>query len=571
MSGFFEQLDAETLQHGGDVEDWVYVPYDQLTDEIGPLSRLDPETTGIVLVETSWKGDRRPYHRQKLAITLANQRHFALEQARRGFAVQYIVDTRRYGLVLAQAIDELGPLTTMEPAERELRADISELRESGDLEVLPHDGWLTTPEQFRESQDEPPWRMDKFYRHVRRDTGILMEDGSPVGGKYSLDIENRESWSGEPDAPEPPTFELDDVTADVGEMIATDFGVHPGKLNLERVPATSEDCEAAWEWALSECMEHFGPYEDAMSHESRSIFHTRIAPILNLHRITPKRVVEDVVELDIPLNSKEGFIRQVLGWREFMHHVHRETDGFRDMPEGFDRFDAIETGEAPGDGGWERWSGKEWPRPKAETVREDPPELDGGALPSYLSADTPLPPAYWGEPSGLRCLDWTVEAVMEEGWTHHIPRLMVLSNIATLLDVDPRELTDWFWVAFADAFDWVVEPNVLGMGSFGLGDLFVTKPYVSGSNYIDKMSDFCADCRFDPADNCPLKRLYWAFLERHEDKLADNNRMNMVMASMRKRSDATKQRDRRIFEQVRETLLDGEELTPEDLTTPDDD
>lgn len=155
----------------------------------------------------------------------------------------------------------------------------------------------------------------------------------------------------------------------------------------------------------------------------------------------------------------------------------------------------------------------------------------------------------------MNCLDTVVASVWEEGWSHHITRLMVLSNIATLLDVSPRELTDWFWVAYADAWDWVVEPNVLGMGTFGLGDLFMTKPYVAGSAYINKMSDYCSGCQFDPAGNCPIRRLYWGFLARHEDKLVDNPRLRMPMRNLAKRSRADREEDQRTFEVVRETLL----------------
>ncbi|NIT96742.1 MAG: deoxyribodipyrimidine photolyase, partial [Actinobacteria bacterium] len=195
-----------------------------------------------------------------------------------------------------------------------------------------------------------------------------------------------------------------------------------------------------------------------MSTRSTGLFHTRISSLLNLHRLHPGRVVREVAELDVPLASREGFIRQVLGWREFVRHVHVATDGLRRIPD-----QAVESRAAPGDAGYERWAGQPW-------AGSAPGGIDGGAAPSLLGADGPLPPAFWGTPSGLHCLDSVVSDVWREGWSHHITRLMVLSNLATLLDVEPRELADWFWVAYTDAYDWVVEPNVLGMGTFAAGD-----------------------------------------------------------------------------------------------------
>jgi deoxyribodipyrimidine photolyase-related protein len=181
---------------------------------------------------------------------------------------------------------------------------------------------------------------------------------------------------------------------------------------------------------------------------------------------------------------------------------------------------------------------------------------NGGADPSVLDARAPLPPVFWGDaPSGMNCFDTVVQDVWREGWSHHITRLMILSNLATLLDLSPRELTDWFWVAYIDAYDWVVEPNVLGMGTYGAGGLFTTKPYVSGANYIRRMSDYCDGCQFEPGSTCPFGPLYWAFLERHRDLLERNPRLAMPYRNLRLRRAS---QDR--FVQIRETLARGERL-----------
>ncbi len=539
---------------------WLYVPYDQLSDRIGPLSREDPAELGIVLVENAWKAALRPYHKAKLVLILANQRHFALEQAARGVAVRYEFANAPFAEALAVPVDELGPLRVMEPAERELRVDLAPLIGAGGLQVIPHEGWLTTEDDFRASHPKgPPWRMDKFYRYVRKKTRILMEDGKPVGGKLSFDSDNRSAWQGDPPPPELPSFPLDEIKQEVLDLIEERFSQHPGQLDPQALPATATDATALWQWARAECLPRFGPYQDAMSLRSDSLFHTRISALLNLHRVTPRQVVDDALAVDAPIASIEGFIRQVLGWREYVRHVHRATDGFRSAPTG-----TVAVAAEPGDGGYERWQGESWKRPSLES------DLDGGAQPSDLGSAEPLPSAFWSGGSGLNCLDHVVKDVWSTGYGHHITRLMVLANIATLVDTSPRQLTDWFWCAYADAYDWVVEPNVLGMGSYGVGELMTTKPYISGAAYINRMSDYCADCGFDPKTNCPITGLYWSFLDRHEEKLASNPRLRLPMASLRKRSVQQRQRDRAVFEWVRTKFGQGAQLRPGEVSHPKD-
>jgi len=531
---------------------WVFVPADQLNAGIGPLSREPAHRLGIVLVENTWKADRRPYHKQRLALVLINLRHFALEQAGRGVAVRHLVARGPYREALEREVSELGPLRMMEPAEREMRVDLQGLADRGLIQVIPHEGWLTTREQFREGAGaEPPWKMDRFYRRVRKESGILMEPGGPAGRRFSFDTENRLSWEGDPPAPEPPRFPVDPIKEEVAGLIERRFSHHPGRLSLDRLPGTAADASMLWDWAKQACLRNFGPYEDAMSTRSRGIFHTRISSLMNMHRLLPAKVVRDVETMDLPLSSQEGFIRQILGWREFMRHVHLSTDGFRELPTG-----RTPVQSQPGAGGYRRWAGRRWERGGGGGF------LDGGAAPSGLSAQNSLPPAYWGVRSGLACLDQVVASVWEEGYSHHITRLMILSNFATLLDVSPRELTDWFWAAYTDAYEWVVEANVLGMGTFALGALMTTKPYVSGAAYIARMSDYCRDCRFSPKRDCPYTPLYWAFLGRHEPHLEGLPRLRMVYKMLSRRPAGRRRHDRAVFETVRDILLRGGELRP---------
>ena len=518
MSVFLQRLRAHTPTSGE--RRWVYVPYDQLTAAVGPLSEAAPETLGIVLIESRHKPGLRRYHKQKLAWILSSQRHFALEQAQRGVQVDYRFSDQPYAAVLERVIAERGPLVMMQAAERELRLALDPLVRAGRIRVQPHGGWLSTEADFVKA-GKGPFRMDPFYRHLRKKTGILMQDGKPLGGKVSHDADNRRPWKGTPPAPEPPSFVVDEITEEVLVLIQETFSDHPGALDGSQIPASQEQAQALWEWAKEQCLIHFGPYEDAMSTGSRGLFHTRIAPLLNLHRLLPLQVVQDVLAMDVPLNSKEGFVRQILGWREFVRHIHRVTDGMR--------------------------------------------SLDGAPLVDPLVRQGDLPAAYWGgSPSGLRCLDLEVQAVWETGWTHHIPRLMVLSNIATLLDVAPAQLSHWFWVGFVDAFDWVVEPNVLGMGTYGVGEVMTTKPYVSGANYIHKMGDACKGCAFHPKKNCPITPMYWAFLGRYAAHFSGNHRMNIVMALLKKRPEEKRSMDQAVLDWVREVLGQGHRLHPQD-------
>lgn len=537
MSTFIDTLHHRQSRLSPDGRRLVFVAYDQLHPDLGALATHDPSELHVLLIETTWKPRQRPYHKQKLAFLLTSQRHFALELLDQGIYVDYLFGHDDYAQILRtfllehtdgeqpkKPIPDHSPLLVTQPAERELRENLQPLVDDGLLTLVEHTGWLSTPDDFTQSQNHKlPWRMDAFYRHMRRKTGILLDDDQqPLGGKFSHDDDNRQFWPGDPPAPKFPRFDVDPITREVGELIEQKFSDHPGRLHLERIPATCEQVEEFWQFVLQHCMHHFGPFEDAMSSTSRHLFHTLISPLLNLHRLLPRRVVDEVAHLDIPLNSKEGFIRQVLGWREFIRHVHHQTDGFTNLPEDYTE--------------------------------------------NFLDTHNDLPPAYWGAQSGLNCLDTVVESVLDEGYSHHITRLMVLANIAALLDTDPRQVSHWFWVMYVDAYDWVVEPNVLGMGLFALGDLFTTKPYVSGSNYIDKMSDYCADCTFHPSKNCPLKSLYWAFLARHEEKLKPQGRMNLMLGMLRRRSDKNRTLDALTFDAVQELLQAEQPLSPQTLS-----
>ncbi len=533
--GLFDQQIRCALPAADDIHHrrWVYVPYDRLTHYTGPMSEQPAGATGLVMTEALDKARRRPYHKQKLALILSAQRHFALEQAARGVKVVYVFTDRIFadGLLEAQKGFHLPELTLMRPAEREHRLDMEEaVRRGVKLRQVQDTTWLSTDEDF-DRVYKPGTRsylMDRFYRAMRKKTGILMRGGQPVGGKFSYDAENRQSYHGDPPVPARPAFPPDAITREAMELVESEFPAHFGRLEGFDLPVTQADARLAWRFALDHLLPVFGPYEDAMSTREPDMFHSKMSPLLNISLLLPGEVLEDVVRAAdsglIPLSSAEGFIRQILGWREFMRHIHRVTDGYRNI-------------NAPCE-----------PRPEPKGAYD-------GATPSALGASRRLPAAYWGVASGLNCLDTVVRQVLSEGWSHHINRLMVLSNLATLCGVSPRALTDWFWIAYVDAYDWVVEPNVLGMGTFGDGGVTATKPYVSGAAYINRMSDYCGQCRFNPKkttgeDSCPFTALYWTFLERNAELLAGNPRLAMPYVTLRRKPAAERKALRQRAEQA---------------------
>ena len=519
-----------------DVNCWHFVAYDQLNSDLLPTFS-DPSQLGLIFIETSWKAKQIPYHKQKLALLLSNQRHFALEMQESGHPIKYIFSDKEYSEVIAGLNEKIGQISVVKPAELTLRKSLDELHQLGKIKISEHRGWLTTSEDFITSLGEqPPWRMDKFYRHIRKKYNILLDDKKkPLGGSWSLDEQNRLPWDGSVELFEKPNFEKNKITQEVIEMIEEKFAHHPGNIIPENLPSTHQDANMLWNWAKSNVMYWFGPYEDAMTKEHKTLFHTTISSLLNLNRILPKTLLNDSLELDIPLNSKEGFVRQIIGWREFVRHVHEQTNGF-------------ETSEntllSRAGAGWEG----DWCKPRN--------------TPNLLNNSVELPPTYWGEKSGMLCLDSAVGDVVQTGYTHHIPRLMVLANIGNMLGINPRELTDWFWAMFTDAYDWVVEPNVLAMGTYAVGDIMTTKPYVSGTPYIKKMGDYCGDCSLHFKKSCPISDLYWNFLEENKDHFSGNHRMAMPMRMLAKRTDEAKKTANDVTNYVRRRMAKGLILEP---------
>jgi deoxyribodipyrimidine photolyase-related protein len=473
---------------------WVLVGYDQLRPAHPLLADAPPSDTGVIYVETAAKPARRPYHAQKVTLLLAAMRHDALARGRAGHPVVYHASTQWYDGALEEVRSQfrLDAADTLTPAEAEVRIALATrpwLRQHPNTLFITDTGFYR-----RVFSRGPARRLETFYRAARRSTGLLLDADLPAGGAWNFDADNRRTWRGTPAVPAVPSFPPDAITREVIGLVRDRYPHAFGSMDSFTWPVTAADAGRAADAFFADRLAPFGPFEDAMADGEPVLFHSRLSASINLGHLDPLalcRRAEDAWRHGaVPLASAEGFIRQVLGWREFVRHV-------------FEEHHAVYAGGA-------------------------------NALEAHLS----LPAWFWGAPSGLRCLDRMVDTVIRTGHSHHITRLMVLCNLATLLGVDPQALSEWFWIAYVDAYDWVVTPNVVGMGTYADGGICASKPYVSSGKYLQRMGpSVCAACRFDPTVTtgrraCPFNHLYWDFLERHRRRLAANQRMAVPLGAL---------------------------------------
>lgn len=507
----------------------VLVLGDQLTRQVGPLADADPADTRVLMVESREILFGAPHHAQKLVLVLSAMRHFAAELREAGFDVDYrqhddpAADS--FASAVTDHLDGVGAreLVLMTPNDHGVAEPIADAAEAAGVpaRLAPNALWATDEALYdRWAKGRTSLRMEGFYREVRRATGILMEDGEPAGGRFNFDADNREPPDPDLRPPEPLTFEPDEVTERVTCEVEASFPDSWGQARPFGWPVTRAQALHALERFCADRLRRFGAYQDAILTGEPLMWHAGLSVPLNLGLLHPREVVDTALAYAgdarrrIPLNAVEGFVRQVIGWREFVHHVYRT---------------------------------------RGDEMRER----------NELGADQPLPPAYWGAPTDLRCLATTVDQLERLGYTHHIQRLMVLGNIAQIVGVDPADVLAWFTATHLDALDWVMVPNVMGMSQYADGGVMTSKPYAAGANYVNRMSDACGACRFDPKakegeDACPLTAWYWAFLDRHQDRFRGNPRMNMILGSWRKRDEDAKERIRDRAARQREAFLAGE-------------
>jgi deoxyribodipyrimidine photolyase-related protein len=502
----------------------VYVLGDQLNLQVGPLAKLEPSQTIVLMVESLERGLSVPFHKQKLGLVYSAMRHFKLELERAGFTVNYQSCAKWIDGIRAHLERYPGAkLTLMQPADHGVDEILRTMIEThgGTLEVVPNELWLSSESNFDSfAKGKKSLRMEFFYRQMREKTGWLMDASGPVGGAWNYDADNREVPPAGHRFPEKLEFKQDALTLETLKWVEVNFPSNFGSLEHFNWPVTRDQALNGLEHFLEHRLANFGPFEDAMGEGEHQLYHSFVSPALNIGLLTAHEVCERALEFaanpkhKIPISSIEGFIRQILGWREFMHHVYRT---------------------------------------KMPAFRNE----------NRLEHTAKLPDFYWTGKTKMNCVSSCVNQVLETGHSHHIQRLMVLGNFALIAGVRPQEINDWFLFAYVDAFDWVVSPNVLGMSQYADLGSFTSKPYASGGAYISRMSNHCQGCKFNPKksvgeDACPFSSLYWDFLDRHAVTFAKNQRMSMILAGWKKRTLEDKQAILERAGEVKRLLENGE-------------
>ncbi|MGV8966674.1 MAG: cryptochrome/photolyase family protein [Cellulomonas sp.] len=467
-------------------------------DQLGPHF-LDGTDQKVLMVEARGVFARRRFHRAKAHLVLSAMRHRAAELGDRCIYVR--------AETYAEALDVVDePLSVCYPTSQ---AALRFVQGRGDIEVVPARGFATSTEDFDRwvrSRGRGRLVMGDFYRDTRRRLGILMEGDEPAGGRWSYDADNREppprsATLGVPEPIWPTEDEIDaEVRHDLNRWERDGHVAFLGADGPRRFAATRGEALAGLEDFLNHRLTGFGPHEDAMLSADPWMAHSLLSAPLNLGLLDPVEVIaraQDAYRTGLaPLGSVEGFIRQITGWREFVWHLY-------------------------------------WHLPPSYRTRNE------------LQARNPIPAWFAdldAESVDAACLSDALSGVRDRGWVHHIPRLMVLGNYAMQRGWDPAEVTDWFHRAFVDGYDWVMVPNVVGMSQFGDGGLMATKPYAAGGAYINRMSNYCSTCPYDPkkrvgGDACPFTAGYWAFLHRNRERLATNPRMAQALSGLDRLSD----------------------------------
>ncbi len=430
-----------------------------------------------------FRDDKAPlrFHQQKLALHRASLKAYQERLTGRGYPVHYLnfsADAKMAGLWDRLREDGVEVLSVADPVDHSLEQQLAKGAKTAGikLRVIETPAFISSREEIRAHfKDKNHYHQTSFYIHQRKERGILLKGDKPLGGRWTFDVENRRKLPKNVDVPPPPSVTENDFHREARAYVTDKFADHPGQLDKCLYPATHEEAQVWLADFLENRLSLFGDYEDAISFKEPVIFHSVLSPLINIGLLTPQQVLEQTLayarEHPVPLNSLEGFVRQVLGWREFVRSVY------------------LLAGE----------------RQRAT---------------NFFNHTRPLPPGFYDATTGVLPLDTVISRVLATAYAHHIERLMVLGNFLFLCEVDPREAYRWFMDLFIDAYDWVMVPNVFGMSQFADGGLMMTKPYFSSSNYLRKMSDF------PKGDWCGLwDALYWRFVQKNRDYLAKNPRL----------------------------------------------
>ncbi len=477
---------------------------DQLDARSAAFEGFDARVDAIWMAEVPDESTRTWSSKPRIAMFLAAMRHFAESLRERGWKVHYrklaSADKKRtLSAALATDLVRLRPqqLICVEPGEFGVRAQIRAVASANQLTLDERADrhFLCSHEQFAaHAAARKQLRMEYFYREMRKRHSILLDDGEPVGGAWNYDSENRKGFGkrGPQHLKAPKSFVPDKLTREALADVAQHFAQHPGDLAAFDWPVTRSQALDALKDFITHRLPYFGDHQDAMWTQEPYLFHARISAALNLKLLEPREVLaaaERAYRTDAaPLAAVEGFIRQILGWREYVRGIY-----WLKMPE----------------------------------------YIEGNAL----DAQEPLPAFYWTGDTDMVCLREALGQTLRLGYAHHIQRLMVTGLFALLVGVDPRRVHEWYLAVYVDAVEWVELPNTLGMSQYADGGIMASKPYVATGRYIERMSNYCSGCRFEPtqrvgASACPFTTLYWDFLLRHERALRGNRRMDMQMKNL---------------------------------------
>jgi deoxyribodipyrimidine photolyase-related protein len=481
----------------------VWVFEDQLSPTLASLREVPDAPVFMVESRTHW--NEWPFHKRRIAFLASGMRHFADELRRAGREVHYnsLRDKPYRDSISAirQFINttKASRITIAEPSEYHTKVWAKAVLKSVGVEpvFVDNDLFLTDRVDFsRWARSLKSPVMEHFYRRMRIEHDVLIQPCTkrPVGGEWNLDKQNRKPARGTLHVPKPIGFGPDTMTREVIEDVERMFADHPGKLANLDMPVTRADATRALDDFIENRLPLFGDYEDAMLSGEPFMYHSLLSASLNAHLLRPMELVRAAEKAfhdgRAPLNAVEGFIRQIIGWREYVYGIYWSF-----MPEYRDR--------------------------NSRGSRLD------------------LPDWFWTGDTDLNCLRQTLAGVVDRAYSHHIQRLMIVCNFATLAALSPQAVNDWFYAMYIDSHDWVVTPNVIGMGMNADGQTMATKPYVSSAAYINRMSDYCKGCRYNPGerigdDACPFNFLYWTFLKHFRPKLGSNPRMTMVLKNLDK-------------------------------------
>ncbi len=481
----------------------ILVLGDQLTPGRGALRDADPKRDVIVMAEVREEATYVRHNRHKIALVFAAMRHFADEMRCEGFRVLYYrydqgLKTLRDAVTSALAQSGAAELLYCEPAEHRLRQTMARWRLPVSTTEIADDRFLVSHETFDEwAAGRKSLRMEYFYRDVRRQYGILVDDDDkPEGGRWNFDADNRQGWRGDTPIPERPVPDIDETTREVLQLVDDAFPDNPGDLASFNYATTRQGAQTQFQWFIKHGLPRFGQFQDAMAEASPWLFHSVVSMYINIGLLDPLAVctaVEDAYrDGRCELAAAEGFIRQVAGWREYVRGIY-----WREMPD--------------------------------------------YARHNVLKARRQLPEWFWTGEVELQCLSVALRQSLDLGYAHHIQRLMIIGNFSLLAGLDVEEVCAWYLAVYADAFEWVELPNTLGMALHADGGLMASKPYAASGKYIQRQGDHCSNCAFSPnkltgEGACPYNSLYWRFIARHAERWSSNPRMALPLRNWQRKA-----------------------------------